>query len=214
MLKLHYCHIGFVDNQHNFDITYLHFNLHRVQKQPPEVFYKSRSEKFHNIRRKTTALKSFLINVAGLRSATLLKKDFNAGAFLWTFLRTPTLKSICERLRLWMSYWNFATTLTFMNKNNYIVLNVKNSGFVTLETHVLYWVSKCKNIAVQDLIARLNFYQLLRNRPIFKTLVFPAIFPFCSICHLFCHVFFYIAVYESVTSHSASKWNHRHNKRK
>ena len=81
---------------------------------------------------------------------------------------------------------------------------------MTLEIQVLYRVPICKlkNIAVHDSIARLNFYQHCRIRPILKTLVLRSIFPFCSIWQLLYHVFFYIAVCDSVTS-TAFKRNHK-----
>ena len=79
-------------------------------------------------------LKFILNNVAGLRPATLLKRDSNISVFLRTILRTPILNNICERLLLQVSSWNFGRTQTFMNKNNSyifkcIFLNVKKQQF-------------------------------------------------------------------------------------
>ena len=47
-------------------------------------------------------LESLLINLQTSRLATLLKRDFNTGVFLWILLtlRTPISKNICERLVL------------------------------------------------------------------------------------------------------------------
>ena len=51
-------------------------------KQPPEVFCKKRcSEKFSKFHRKTPVLESPFIKVAGLRFATLLKRDSNIEVF-------------------------------------------------------------------------------------------------------------------------------------
>ena len=57
-------------------------------------------------------LKSLFDKVAGFeafRSATLLKRDFNTGVFLWilqNFIRTPTWKNICEWLLLHTAYFS------------------------------------------------------------------------------------------------------------
>ena len=46
-----------------------------VQKQPPEMFYKKRcSEKYHKIHRKAPVPESLFNKIAGLRTATALKK--------------------------------------------------------------------------------------------------------------------------------------------
>ena len=81
---------------------------------------------------------------------------------------------------------------------------------------VLYQVSICKlfkvslfKIQLQDQI----FNSLLRIRPIFKTLALHSIFLFGSICdQSFCHNF--IVVCHSITLHTASKSNHKHNNQK
>ena len=54
------------------------------QKQLPKVFYNKRcSLKFWKIHRKTPVPESFFIEVAGLKPATLLKRDSGTGVFLW-----------------------------------------------------------------------------------------------------------------------------------
>ena len=106
-----------------------------------------------------------------------------------------------ERSLLCMSCWNFATTQNFVNKNNYMFLNVKKHQFCDFgnTTFILSFHMKTfKNIAIHNLIARLDFHQVLRIRPIFNTLVVCYIFPFCSICQVFCNIFFDIAVCLSV----------------
>ena len=60
-----------------------------------------------------------------------------------------------------------------------------------------------------------NSYQYMRLfhiSPIFITLVLISIFLFCSICQFFCPICFYIAVCHTITLHTASKLNYRHNK--
>ena len=101
--------------KHNFFIDEKH-----MQKQPPEAFRKKMcSWKFHKIHRKTPVPETFLNKVAGLRSATLLKKRLWPQAAtllkkrLWyrcfsvnfvKFLRTPFLQNASERLLLNVGY--------------------------------------------------------------------------------------------------------------
>ena len=61
----------------------------KVQKQPPEVFYKTAALKnfASYIHRKTPVLESLFNNVGGLRPLNLIKRDTNTEVFL-KFLRT------------------------------------------------------------------------------------------------------------------------------
>ena len=151
-----------------------------------------------------------MFNVAGLRSTNLLKWDSNTGVFLESLLRKPILKNIYEDLLPRVSSWNFATTKTFMNKNNYIFVNIKKKTVVSwLWKYKFYteflFVNFFKKIVAHDLITRSNFYQLLRIRPLLKTSVVRSIFSFSSICQLFlCKHLFYIVVCYSVTLHTTS----------
>ena len=126
------------------------------------------------------------------------------------------MKNICELLLLQVSCWKFATThFAICNFHfSFAILQRHNFDFGNTSFILSFYMQTFKNIAVHDSIARLNFYQLLRIRPIFKTLVLCSIFPFFSICQLFGDIFFYIAACLSFTLHTASKWNHRRNEQK
>ena len=72
-------------------------------------------KKFRNIHREIPALESFSNHFIP-KICKFIKKE------------VPTHVLSCEHLRTAASVyvrWNFATTQTFMNKNNYIFLNVK-----------------------------------------------------------------------------------------
>ena len=73
------------------------------KKQPKEVFYKNETLKnFSIFADKHLCWGLFLIKLQVFRSATLLKRHSNTGAFMniAKFLKTPMLKKICERLLL------------------------------------------------------------------------------------------------------------------
>ena len=73
------------------------------QKHPLEVFFKKVVLKnFSNFTAKHLCWSLFLIKLQNLRPATLLKRDFKIcfPVKFAKFLRTPTLKNICERLLL------------------------------------------------------------------------------------------------------------------
>ena len=56
------------------------------KKQPPEVFYKKAVLKnFSILTGKYLCSSLFLIKLKSFRSATFLKRDSNAGVFLWIF---------------------------------------------------------------------------------------------------------------------------------
>ena len=60
-------------------------------------------ENLCKIHRKISCCSLFLMKFQALRPATLLKTDSSKGVFLWilwSFLRTPILQNICERLLL------------------------------------------------------------------------------------------------------------------
>ena len=111
------------------------------------------------------------------------------------------MKSICERLLLQVSCWNFTTTQTFMNKNNYISFNVKSSSFVTLEIYVLYWVSICKLLKVSPstIQLRVKFLWTSSHQTNLQNFSYP---PHLSVLQhlpdILSHLFFYIAVFHSL----------------
>ena len=58
--------------------------LQKLQKQPPEVFYKNTVLKnFAIFTAKHLCWSSFLIKLQVFRPTALLKRDFNRGVFLW-----------------------------------------------------------------------------------------------------------------------------------
>lgn len=138
MVKWRYCYIGFVDTQHNFEIT--------------------------------------------LRITVCILLEF--------------CNDIYEQIYIFLN-------IKKHTKNTRYILRFYNINF-----------SKCDS-------PRCNFYAKFLSRlstfcisPTFKTLLFFLIFPYYSICHLFCQRFFYISGCHSVTSHTASKLNHKHNNQK
>ena len=84
-LKWHYCHVRFIETQHNFEITYLHLNLLQVQKEPPEVFHKKAVLKnFAIFTGKHLRWSLFSMKLQAFTATILLKRHSNTGVFLWT----------------------------------------------------------------------------------------------------------------------------------
>ena len=73
--------------------------LKQKQKQPPEVFCKKRcSQKFHKTHRKTPAPDLFFNKVAGLKPATLSKKETLARVFSCEFCEISKNTFFTEQL--------------------------------------------------------------------------------------------------------------------
>ena len=83
-----------------------------LKKHPPELLCKKRcSSKFRKFYRKTTVFKSLFNKVAGSQACNFFKRRLQRRCFpvkFVKFLRTSTLKNICERLLL---LWNNTSTI-------------------------------------------------------------------------------------------------------
>ena len=95
----------------------------QVQKQPVKV---------RNIQRKTFVLESLFNKFIGPRLATVLKRDYNTGVFLWKLqtLRTPILKKICERLVLIVVIYCIENWIKLFRKR----IGLPDWPFVSFET--------------------------------------------------------------------------------
>ena len=72
----------FSESFHSFSVEIIYISVVSLEKQPPEVFYKKDVLKnFANFTEKHLWCKSLFTKVAGMRPATLLKRDFNTDVF-------------------------------------------------------------------------------------------------------------------------------------
>ena len=83
-------------------------------------------------------LESFLNSVAGLRSATLLKKRFQHWCFPVNIFKNTYFEEHLLTGASASAMLKFCNDANIYEQINYIFLNVKNSSFMTLEVHALY----------------------------------------------------------------------------
>ena len=131
-LKWHYCHVQFVDIQHNFEITYLHLNYNGCRSSHQKCSIKELFLKILQYTRKTPALESLWNNFADLSPATFLKKRFQHRYF-----SVNIFNNICEMLLLRVSCWNFATTKFVICNLNFSFAILQRQSFDFVNTRFI-----------------------------------------------------------------------------
>ena len=145
------------------------FELHRLQKQPPEMFYEAILKNFSIFKEKILCWSLFLNNVAGLRSATLLKKRFQHMCFpmnifkntffeehLWTAVSTGVQ---FEPTNFAISVLRFSFPILQRHNSDFEiqVLNFSKYRYPRFNCSVKFFSSSSHQVNLQNFASPLHF---------------------------------------------------------